>query len=199
MYKVFIYDKPVLIHKKPKKGVSYEQLNSVGDVNKIISLLTKKDVKGVEIVTSNPKKEWEKFHLFFKFIIAAGGTVFNEDGELLVIFRNGKWDLPKGKLEKGENILDCAIREVEEECGVRDLKIKKELPSTYHCYLSKKGNWILKRTYWYIMTTRYTGVLLPQKEEGIEMVEWFEYSKYNEVKANTYNSIKMVFDNLDFK
>ena len=197
MYKVFIYDKPVLIHKKPKKGGSYEQLDSVGDVNQIISLLAKQNVKGIEIVNSNPEKEWEEFHSFFKYIIAAGGAVFNQKGELLVIFRSGKWDLPKGKLEKGEDIPTCAIREVEEECGVRDLKIKKELPSTYHCYLSKKGNWILKRTYWYKMTSRYSGVLVPQKEEGIETAEWFGKEKYNQLKVNTYKSIKMVFDNLD--
>ncbi len=197
MYKVFIYDKPVLIHNEPKKQVSYEQLNSVGDVNQIIYLLAKRNVQGVEIVASNPKKEWDELNLFFKYIIAAGGAVFNENGELLVIFRNDKWDLPKGKLEKGENIPACAIREVEEECGVEDLKIKKELPSTYHCYLSNKGNWILKRTYWYKMTSRYTGVLVPQKEEGIEKVMWFEKDKYDQIRANTYNSIKIVFDNLD--
>ena len=69
MYKVFIYDKPVLIHNKPKKERSYEQFNTIDDVNEIISLLAIKDVKGVEIVASDPKKEWDQFYSFFKFII----------------------------------------------------------------------------------------------------------------------------------
>ena len=194
MYKVFIYDKPVLIHKKSKKEGSYEQLCEVGEVNEVISLLRKKNVIGVEIVTSDPLKEWTEFKLFFKYLIAAGGTVFNLSEELLTIFRNGKWDLPKGKLEQGEDIPVCALREVEEECGVGDLKIVKELLSTFHCYQTKKGVWVLKRTYWYEMTTRYEGPLVPQTEEGIEIVEWVEPEKYHKIKSNTYNSIRMVFD-----
>ncbi len=196
MYKVFIYDKPVLIHKNSTKEGSYEQLSELGNSNTIISLLERKDVRGVEIVTNNPLKEWEIFKSSFKYIIAAGGVVYNSNDEILVIFRNGKWDLPKGKLEKGEDIPTCAIREVEEECGVSDLKITKELPSTYHCYQSKKGNWILKRTYWYKMMCQYSGELAPQTEEGIEIVEWFHKERYPEIKSNTYNSIKLVVDYL---
>jgi len=194
MYKVFIYDKPVLIHKNSTKEGSYEQLSELGNSNTIISLLERKDVRGVEIVTNNPLKEWEIFKSSFKYIIAAGGVVYNSNDEILVIFRNGKWDLPKGKLEKGEDIPTCAIREVEEECGVSDLEITKELPSTYHCYQSKKGNWILKRTYWYKMMCGYSGELIAQTEEGIEIVEWFQKERYPEIKSNTYNSIKLVVD-----
>lgn len=194
MYKVFIYDKPVLIHKNSTKEGSYEQLSELGNSNTIISLLERKDVRGVEIVTNNPLKEWEIFKSSFKYIIAAGGVVYNSNDEILVIFRNGKWDLPKGKLEKGEDIPTCAIREVEEECGVSDLEIMKELPSTYHCYQSKKGNWILKRTYWYKMMCGYSGELIAQTEEGIEIVEWFQKERCPEIKSNTYNSIKLVVD-----
>ena len=196
MYKVFIYDKPVLIHKKSTKEGSYEQLNAVGDVEGLISLMESKEVHGIEIITNNPIKEWEAFKSYFKYIIAAGGVVSNSKEEILVIFRNGKWDLPKGKLEKGEDIPTCAIREVEEECGVSDLEITKELPSTYHCYQSKKGNWILKRTYWYRMICKYKGDLVAQREEGIEIAEWFQKERYGEIKSNTYNSIKLVFDSL---
>lgn len=197
MYKVFIYDKPVLIHKNSTKEGSYEQLSELGNSKTIISLLERKDVRGVEIVTNNPLKEWELFKLSFKFIIAAGGVVYNSNDEILVIFRNGKWDLPKGKLEKGEDIPTCAIREVEEECGVSDLEITKELPSTYHCYQSKKGNWILKRTYWYKMMCEYNGELVPQKEEGIEAVKWFHKKGFSEIKSNTYESIKSVLNLLN--
>ena len=192
MYKVFIYDKPVLIHKNAQNETSYEQLKSAKDVAVIIELLEQESVKGIEVISDHPEKEWEAFRQYFKFIIAAGGTVFNEKGELLVIHRLGKWDLPKGKLEKGEDIPTCAVREVEEECNVGELQIIKELPSTYHCYTTRKGKWALKRTYWYEMKTSYSGKLVPQTEEGIEAVEWFPKKRIPEINSNTYNSIKEV-------
>mgnify|MGYP001172252366 CR=1 FL=1 len=110
---------------------------------------------------------------------------------LLFIYRLGKWDLPKGKLEKGENIKECAIREVEEECHINELKIIKELPSTYHCYPYKKS-WAFKTTFWYKMTSNYKGVLIPQTEEGIEKVEWLNKEELTKVQGNTYLSIKEV-------
>lgn len=197
MYKVFIYDKPVLIHKNNEKETSYEQLKSVGEVSDLINLLEKDHVVGAEIITKNPKKEWKAFKAFFKFVVAAGGTVFNEKSELLVIHRLGKWDLPKGKLEKGEDIPTCAIREVEEECNVSNLIIKKELPSSFHCYQTRKGKWALKRTYWYKMKTTYSGKLIPQTEEGIERVEWFGQERFPEIDLNTYNTIKEVIRSLN--
>jgi len=196
MYKVFIYDKPVLIHKNEQKNTSYEQLESAQDVPKIISLLESNEVEGVEVITNNPLKEWGCFKSYFKFIVAAGGTVFNSKNELLFIYRLGKWDLPKGKLEKGEDIPTCAIREVEEECNVFGLQIEKELPSSYHCYKTRKGKWALKRTYWYKMNTNYDGELVPQTEEGIEAVQWIGVSGLEKVKSNTYNSIMNVVNSI---
>ena len=110
MYKVFIYDKPVLIHKNSTKEGSYEQLSELGNSKGIISLLERKNVRGVEIVTNNPLKEWEIFKSSFKYIIAAGGVVYNSNDEILVIFRNGKWDLPKGKLEDGMERVNSPVR-----------------------------------------------------------------------------------------
>ena len=94
--------------------------------------------------------EWENFISNFQLVVAAGGYVKNKSREILFIKRNGIWDLPKGKLENNESLFKCAEREVEEECGVSGLEIINELPSTYHCYQTKKGKWILKRTYWYL-------------------------------------------------
>ena len=108
-----------------------------------------------------------------------------------MIYRLNKWDLPKGKLEKGEDIPTCAIREVEEECNVDGLTIVKELESTYHCYFHK-NKWVLKRTYWFKMKTEYTGKLIPQTEEGIEKVTWLAKSDWDTIFDNTYNSIKEV-------
>ena len=122
-------------------------------------------------------------------IEAAGGIVYNDRDELLMIFRNGKWDLPKGKLEKGETIRECAVREVEEECGVSGLKIIKEVQNTYHTYFDDEES-ILKKTYWFLMETDYSGNLKPQKNEGITKVSWNDsIEKLTRIK-NTYANIR---------
>jgi 8-oxo-dGTP pyrophosphatase MutT (NUDIX family) len=106
-----------------------------------------------------------------------------------MIFRNSKWDLPKGKLEAGENIQECAIREVEEECGVRNLQIVNQLQSTYHTYqLNCKA--ILKCTYWFKMITNYNDELVPQIKEGITKVAWVDINDISEKLENTYGNIK---------
>lgn len=196
MYKVFIYDKPVFILKKPKNIGSYEQLSDSVKPQEIIEILRKENTLGCEIVSEHPKAFWKSFKTYFKFIIAAGGTVFNTNNELLVIYRLSKWDLPKGKLEKGEDISTCAVREVEEECNVTDLKIEKELKSTFHCYPLKSGKWALKRTYWYKMQSTFDGELIPQTEEGIEEVKWLDLKDLNSVLENTYLSIADVLKQL---
>jgi len=111
-----------------------------------------------------------------------------------MIFRNGKWDLPKGKLEVGENIEQCAIREVEEECGISGLKIMKQLQETYHTYGINEQK-ILKRTYWFEMKTDFKGGLLPQTEEGITKVDWVDKQDIVEKLENSYGNIKELFLN----
>ena len=191
MYKVFIYDKPVLIANKSEFLGSFEQFTDNSTVNEIISTLKSKSTIGAEVIVKDIEAYFKKFNKYFKFIVAAGGTVFNRKNELLVIYRLNKWDLPKGKLEKGEDIPTCAIREVEEECNVDGLIITKELESTYHCYFHK-NKWVLKRTYWFKMKTEYAGKLVPQTEEGIEKVIWLAKSDWDTIFDNTYNSIKEV-------
>ncbi len=106
-----------------------------------------------------------------------------------MIFRNGKWDLPKGKLEDNESIEDCAIREVTEECGVRGLLIIAKVKDTYHVY-NDKGKKILKQTSWFIMETNFDGVLVPQEEEGINKVTWIEEDKIKQKIKSSYRSIQ---------
>lgn len=130
--------------------------------------------------------------LFFKHftvIEAAGGIVQNTKKELLFIFRLGKWDLPKGKMEKGEKSDECALREVEEETGVTNLKLKKKIGETYHTY-DEYGKHILKITHWYYLTCSTTQQLTPQTEENITAVKWVSTKNIKEPVANTYPSIK---------
>jgi len=138
-----------------------------------------------EIITDN----WESFCAEYTLIEAAGGLVYNSKSQLLMIFRNGKWDLPKGKLEQNENIEECAIREVEEECGVSGLCIVNALQDTYHTY-EIKGKRILKRTYWFEMSTNFKGNLMPQTEEGITKVVWVGKQNIAEKLENSFGNIK---------
>ena len=192
MYKVFIYDKPVLLQ---LKGVNYpktfQQISSL-NVNNLLEILKNNDTEGVVIQMEDIELSWSEFKNQFKFIIAAGGVVKNEQNEILLIRRIGKWDLPKGKLEEGEDIPTCAIREVEEECNVTNLSIEKPLPSTFHCYPLKNGAWALKQTYWFEMTTDYKGKLIPQEEEGIEQVIWGNKAELNKAVKDTYASIEEI-------
>ena len=138
-----------------------------------------------KIVTEN----WKEFCSNYKLIESAGGLVFNQKNEILMIFRNGKWDLPKGRLELGESLESCAIREVEEECGVSELKIIQKLKDTYHMYELNEER-ILKITFWYKMKCDFDGELIPQFVEGISKVCWVKRDEISEKMKNTYGNIK---------
>lgn len=130
--------------------------------------------------------------LFFKhftIIEAAGGIVQNSKKELLFILRLGKWDLPKGKMEKAEKPDDCALREVEEETGVSRLQLKRKVGETYHTY-DEFGKHILKISHWYYMTCPANQALVPQTEESITEAKWIPTKNIKEPIANTYPSIK---------
>jgi 8-oxo-dGTP pyrophosphatase MutT (NUDIX family) len=123
------------------------------------------------------------------FIEACGGIVQKRD-ELLLMFRLGKWDLPKGKLDKGETYEECAVRECEEECAVSRLKIKKKIGSTFHVYKYKKSH-ALKESIWFHMTTDHAEKLIPQTEENIEEVKWMGEEEIRKTAfANSYPAIK---------
>jgi len=138
-----------------------------------------------KIITDN----WDIFCSNYSLIEAAGGVVYNLENQLLMIFRNNKWDLPKGKLEVNENIKECAIREVQEECGVSGLSIVNALRDTYHTY-EINGEKILKRTYWFTMRTDFKGSLEPQTDEGITEVVWVDKEQIVENLYNSFGNIK---------
>lgn len=135
---------------------------------------------------------WKGFKSLFKIIEAAGGMVRNPKGQILFIFRNGKWDLPKGKIEKGERLREAAIREVQEECGIKNkLTIIRELPPTCHIYVLN-GERILKKTHWFEMLSLGDEDLKPQTEEGITDVQWLDGEGVKQALENTYPSIQEV-------
>ena len=141
-------------------------------------------------------ESWNDFCSNYKIIEAAGGLVFNDNNKILLIFRNGKWDLPKGKLEKGEQIEECAIREVKEECGINELQIEKKLIETYHTY-NLNGIKILKKTYWFLMKTSFKFPFTPQFDEGITKVEWCNEENLYKYLKNSYMNIRDVISSFE--
>lgn len=142
---------------------------------------------GKQILRS--KKAFNAYAADKLLIEAAGGMVLNQQGELLMIFRRGLWDMPKGKLDKGESIEQCALREVSEETGLTKLKMIRELKTTYHTY-SYKGKIALKPSHWYLMHYHGNEKLIPQVEEDITEIKWVNKKEAKLLIENAYASIK---------
>lgn len=153
--------------------------------------LDRTEAEAVVILTNKVEQYWNIFREQFAWIEAAGGLVENENGEWLFIFRRGNWDLPKGKLDDGETIDACAIREVEEETGLQRVTILKSLGKTWHAY-HERGRFWLKETAWYKMKAAGVQHLVPQLEEDITSIKWLQPDHLAEVVQNTYPSIKEV-------
>jgi len=124
----------------------------------------------------------------FTFIQAAGGLVVNEKKEILIIFRRGKWDLPKGKLDKGEKLEACAVREVEEETGLQKVKLVSPLSITYHTYHEGTRS-ILKESHWYNMKVSGDQKLIPQIAEDIHEIKWVKPKDLQQYLNNTFPSV----------
>ncbi len=200
MYKVFFNDSTILISSEIKKSFK----NNIPDdfdfegydvVNQIIYEIESGEGSIVYYLChSQIDRLWKYFRKRFAEILAAGGLVQNLEGKLLFIKRLGVWDLPKGKIEKGESDQLAAVREVEEECGLSGVRIISQLDSTFHIYhspyLPASANLVLKETKWFLM--EYTGneQPVPQMEENIEEVRWFDRSELSIVLANTYHSLR---------
>lgn len=195
MYKVFINESVINFLEKTENVAenSREYLGQEQMLNIITSLEAEDGSKTYNMLCDNPNEAWDSFCSIYALIEAAGGVVQNELGKLLMIFRLGKWDLPKGKIEKGENPQEAGMREVTEECGVNGLTIKSELPSSFHTY-RHNGKRVLKKTYWYMMHCKGDNKLVPQTEEDILQVVWANRADVKENLKNTYSSIAWVLE-----
>ena len=142
----------------------------------------------------DPEAFFKKFHI----IKAAGGAVTDDDGRILLIFRRGKWDLPKGKLEDNEPVELCADREVKEETGIKELLLRKPLVTTYHTY-TEKGKSILKETQWFLFDAKGKQQLKPQTDEDIMEALWVAPERLNEYTNNTYQLIRDVLATAGFQ
>lgn len=158
-----------------------------------INALMKNKLEEAFIYHPNNEEILKKFTKKIPLVIAAGGVVTNKEGKVLFIYRNDKWDLPKGKLDKGETLEECAIREVIEETGVTDLTIENFLRTTYHVF-KRNGKYKLKEVHWYAMKTTYEGKLKGEKKEGIVKVKWKGPRKIKKALENSYTNIRILFE-----
>ncbi|GAB3815482.1 NUDIX hydrolase [Pontibacter rugosus] len=211
---VFINDIPLILKKAKEKvykhdydlviksGEHFTSKDLIGDVlfkdadveliDRLIRLMEVKKLKklrSLTLVTDKKNKLIDHLKDQFKIVKAAGGLVI-KDGKILMMYRLGVWDLPKGKLEKKEEVEAGALREVEEECGIQ-VEVLDKLPKTWHSY-AFKGKKILKKTSWFLMNCTDDSLMKPQAEEFIEEVRWMTPEEVLEVLPKAYTSIAFV-------
>ena len=193
MYKVFVKDIPIILSTNKKIGSQYTSMPlKIVNFKKLVKKISSGELHYINLYH---KKE-EKLEKFLKkklpVVQAAGGLVYNHKKEILFIYRNSKWDLPKGGVENDETIEEAAVREVEEETGVQHLKVRDFIAKTYHVF-KRNGEFKLKITHWYEMYTDYDEDLTPQAEEGIKKAKWKNFEKSQKALRDSYENIKLLF------
>ncbi|MCF8226764.1 MAG: NUDIX domain-containing protein [Bacteroidales bacterium] len=195
MYKVFFKDRTVYFGDNFSKvfgrnsGLFYKYAN-IQELTELLGAFNQlQRINKLFIIHNDILNLFDEFRACFDYVEAAGGLVIRPDGKFLIMERDGIWDLPKGKLEPGEEMRDAALREVEEETGLSDLEIIRPVLSTHHTYEINKKEMILKKTKWFEMS--YTGDQdpVPQKEENITDIRWVDPGNVDFIRRNTYPSV----------
>ena len=198
--KIYFNDKPLILttdkarylsENDKAKGYIYFTASSVKNYMLAVQQLELQETKGVIVEDSSVDALWSELRALYKPIDAAGGIVFNERDEVLMIYRRGKWAPPKGKLDEGEEIDECALREVSEETGLQQLEIDSKICDTFHIYTQYNKQY-LKRTAWYKMTGSSADKLAPQKEENILEARWVTRDALPPLAAKSYEAVREV-------
>lgn len=197
MYKIYINETPLLFLEtkedalSPFKNGNYLVMKATGKQKQLFQVIDSLEKAGrfeaVVIHHENPESIFELFKGLYKILEASGGIIENDNNELLFIYRRGFWDLPKGKIDKGETPEQAAVREVAEETGLENVSLGAFIGFTWHTYKTPK-NRILKKTWWYKMKTKETKLIL-QAEEDIQDANWALLDDFLKSKPKVYNSI----------
>lgn len=172
-------------------AVFMDELSAPG-INSMIHEMRQHSVHAGVFIHPDLQQLQKAFWRKFTIVQAAGGLIVNEKGQVLMMFRRNKWDLPKGKLDPGESLESCAVREVREETGLKEVKIRGLLIVTFHTY-DESGKHILKETHWYKMDAPGDQPLQPETSEQISEVGWVDKKQLPELIKDTYPSIVDVF------
>lgn len=161
-------------------------------IKQTLSALEEGDIQAAVFVQADTRRLLEVIKSHFSVFVAAGGLITNPQGEILLMFRRGKWDLPKGKQDDGESLEECAVREVREETGLQNISLEQKITETYHYYPLKEKK-VLKHTYWYKMQFTGTELTVPQIEEDIMDIQWIRPENLGKYLKFSYNNIIDVF------
>ncbi|KAA3623223.1 MAG: NUDIX domain-containing protein [Flavobacterium sp.] len=193
MYKVFVKDIPIILSTEKNIGKQYTSIPlKFARFKKLIKKINNGKLIYVNLYHKNEEKLERFLRKKLPVVEAAGGLVYNNKREILFIYRNGKWDIPKGRIEKNESHQEAAVREVEEETGITGLEVKKFLTTTYHVF-KRNGKFKLKVTYWFEMYSEFDGTFVPQIDEGILKVKWKNFEKTQKALRDSYENIKLLF------
>ncbi|MEM7104170.1 MAG: NUDIX domain-containing protein [Bacteroidota bacterium] len=198
MYKIYINKTAIILTEKdgnfnPIPGKNKLIANYIGRRKHLLHYIDMAEkgnhVQEVILVAKDLPQLKADFFGVYKILEAAGGLVFNQAGEILVMYRRGSWDLPKGKIDKGESVEEAAVREVMEETGLKEVTLGDKHFTSYHTYQHPKHGRVLKPTYWFKMTSSQQE-LIPQTEEDIEQMKWMKKEDFLEkYQSETYQSI----------
>jgi 8-oxo-dGTP pyrophosphatase MutT (NUDIX family) len=192
MYKVHFENRFIIISPEPDRLQKYGLFHKFHDTNELYKLISdfqaNKQISAINIYGPDIKFIWKIFRIYFTEVEAAGGLVRHTSGKYLFIEKNGKWDMPKGHIERGETPDNCALREVHEECGISNHVIVKPLEPSYHTYMWE-GISYLKKTHWFLMNYDEEIIFNPQIEEGITRVQWLWPDDISQIKSSIWLSL----------
>jgi 8-oxo-dGTP pyrophosphatase MutT (NUDIX family) len=192
MYKVHFENRFIIISPEPERLQKYGLFHKFHDTNELYKIISSfqsdKTLSSVNIYGPDITFIWKIFRIYFTEVEAAGGLIRHSSGKYLFIEKNGKWDLPKGHIEQGESPENCALREVEEECGLSNHRIIRPLQPSYHTYMWE-GISYLKKTHWFLMSCDENIVLKPETDEGITQVEWLGAEEISKIKSTAWLSL----------
>ncbi|HVI47371.1 MAG TPA: NUDIX domain-containing protein [Chitinophaga sp.] len=195
---IYLNERPLIISENIETvssnitGVKVYEYPDAEKIEKVLLKMEDGKREAAVFLTSDVKQLFKKVALHFNVLVAAGGLISNPEGEILMMFRRGKWDLPKGKQDPGEDLETCAVREVTEETGLYTINLAHKITETFH-YYPMKNKKVLKHTHWYRMQFTGTELTIPQIEEDIQDIQWIKPVNVEKYLKYSYENIREVF------